>query len=101
MNEIPNCPAIKHCHCDPEGEKELNARGETRCVCGETEKALRAWINNRAAAPMTKEQREWCLEEIDGVEGYERKTYENDSDAELAMGVLNAWTDYCRDKGLM
>lgn len=50
---------------------------------------------------MTKEQREWCLNEIDQIEGYSRQHYEACSDDLLANGVLSAWVDYCRDKGLM
>lgn len=50
--------------------------------------------------PMTPEQREWCLSEIDQVEGYERADHEASSDEALADAVLAAWTDFCRDKGM-
>jgi hypothetical protein len=50
---------------------------------------------------MTPEQREWCLNEIGQIEGYERDEHIPDSDADLARTVLHAWTDYCRDKGLL
>lgn len=50
---------------------------------------------------MTVEQREWCYQEIDSVEAHDREDYLKGSDAELAMGVLNAWQDYCQDKGLL
>lgn len=101
MNEMPNCPEVAHCHCYPEQEREANARGTTHCVCGESEKALRGWLNERIPTPMTAEQREWCLREIDSVEGFDRKDYYGTSDAVLAAGVLSAWQDYCRDKGLL
>lgn len=66
--------------------------------------ALRAWCNPKNGVeipPMTPEQREWCLNEIDTVEGYERKHYEGSPDELVANGVLSAWVDYCRDKGLI
>ena len=71
------------------------------CACAPMERALRGWIGGRAAAPMTADQREACLVEIEAVEGHERKDYDGADDAMLARGVLGAWTDYCRDKGLM
>jgi hypothetical protein len=52
-------------------------------------------------APMTPEQREECLREIGRVEGYERQDYEGVDDASLARGVLDAWTGFCRDIGLL
>jgi hypothetical protein len=52
-------------------------------------------------ASLNDEQREWCLAEIDSVEGYRRDDYLNEPDAEVARGVMDAWIDYCRDKGLM
>ncbi len=56
----------------------------------------------KAAMPdMTAEQREFCLTEIGNVEGYRRADYEESDDADLASGVLSAWTDFCRDKGLL
>lgn len=100
-DEIPNCPHIKHCHCYPEEEKAANAIGTTHCVCGESEKALRGWINNRIQTPMTPAQREWCLKEIDNVEGFDRLDYLNETDAQLALGVISAWKSYCEDKGLL
>jgi hypothetical protein len=50
---------------------------------------------------MSPDQREACLIEIAAVEGHEREDYDGADDALLARGVLGAWTDYCRDKGLM
>jgi hypothetical protein len=50
---------------------------------------------------MTAEQRDWCLNEIASVEGYSRSDFEGECDGGLARGVLDAWRDYCRDKGLL
>jgi len=99
MNEIPDCPIINYCHCYPDQEREANDRGCSMCVCGDTEKALRGWMSGRITAPMTPEQREWCLSEIGSVEGYDRADYEGETDAGLARNVIGAWMDYCRDKG--
>ena len=51
--------------------------------------------------PMSPAEREGCLQEIAKVEGYERKHYETATDQMLARGVLSAWTDAARDKGLL
>jgi len=75
--------------------------GDDGCVCGPMERALRGWSASRAPSPMSAEQREACLDEIGRVEGYERATHEGDDDTQLANTVLSAWTDYCRDKGLL
>jgi hypothetical protein len=77
--------------------------GDDGCVCPAQERALRGWMRSDPMLPsMSEVQREWCLREIDQVEGHYRVDYEGiSSDEELARGVLNAWTDYCRDKGLM
>jgi hypothetical protein len=50
---------------------------------------------------MTPIQRDACLEEIAHVEGYDRADYAHVDDRDLARGVLSAWTDFCRDKGLL
>lgn len=71
------------------------------CMCGAEERPLRAYISNSASTPMTPEQRDWCLQEIEHVEGYRKSDYINESDANLARGVLSAWTDFARDKGLL
>lgn len=68
---------------------------EEGCACGLTERAL------RAGAALTAEQREWCLHEIGSIEGHTREDHEGSNDADLCRAVLSAWTDYCRDKGLM
>lgn len=69
------------------------------CACLPAERALRAI--SRGDYELTDSAREWCLGQIDSVEGYERSQYEGDADRHVARGVLDAWTDYCRDKGLL
>lgn len=66
------------------------------CVCSPSEAVLRAYIGGYAPAPMTPEQREWCLEESDsaGEGSYPRAEAEQYSDADLAARVLHAWSDY-------
>jgi hypothetical protein len=72
------------------------------CACGPDERVLRAYIDGLPTLPpMTPEQREWCLSEIESVEGYDRRDYEQCLESELASGVLSAWTNYCRDKGML
>lgn len=72
------------------------------CACGEQERPLRAWAyGNGPMPPMTLLHREYCLTEIAKVEGFSWKEHENDADADLARTTLNAWTDFCRDKGLL
>lgn len=94
-NPIPDVPKLVGCVC-------FGAEYVGSCICNPTEMALRAWSSpSWKLAPMTPAQREWCLQEIDGVEGYKRADYEPLTDAELARGVLDAWRDYCRDKGLL
>lgn len=75
--------------------------GSDGCVCGPMERSLRGWIAGRIETPMTTEQREACLDEIGRVEGYVRADHEAEDDAQLARTTLSAWTDYCRDKGLI
>lgn len=83
--------------CCWEGTQE-----EGSCVCGADERVLRAYCDSSRSLPaMTPNQREWCLDEIGQIEGYERSEHEQDSDSDLARTVLHAWTDYCRDKGLL
>ncbi len=74
---------------------------DTSCVCLDAERTLRAYIASVPMPPMTPEQREACLDEIGRVEGYDRADYATSTDADLARGVLAAWTDFCRDKGLL
>lgn len=94
-DEIPNCPLVEKCQCYKDSPPE-------HCICPPTEKALRAWCRPEPGfQPMTPEQREWCLKEIDQMEGYRREDYQTCSDELLANGVLSSWVDYCRDKGLL
>ena len=74
---------------------------EHMAVCYGAEMALRHYTYEITLPPMTPEQREWCLEEIASVEGYRRAEFEDATDKELANGVMAAWADYCRDKGMM
>lgn len=71
------------------------------CVCLRAERALRAWSDLAIEVPMTAEQRAFCLDEIGSVEGYDRTAHQSDEDSELARATICAWTDYCRDKGLL
>jgi hypothetical protein len=50
---------------------------------------------------MTEEQREWCRDQIASVEGNERDDCDGMGDAAMANGVLSAWADFARDKGLL
>jgi hypothetical protein len=70
------------------------------CICSPCEMALRAW-GGGFTQPMTPDQREFCLSEIDSVEGFRREDHESDTDQQLARATLDAWLDYCRDKGLL
>lgn len=72
---------------------------QDRCI--DSEMALRHYTYDIPLPPMTPEQREWCLDEIGHVEGYDRLEWFGCTDAQLAKGVLQAWADYCRDKGLL
>ena len=71
------------------------------CVCMPVERVLRAYMAKLPMPALSPAHREACLVEIDMVEGYDRKDYEQEEDAGLARGVIHAWTDYCRDKGLL
>lgn len=89
--EMPGTLPSVPCQCTGSGYVD----DETGCICGNTERVL------RAGAGLTAAQREWCLQEIDRVEGHSRKDHEGETDAELGQAVLSAWVDYCRDKGMM
>lgn len=90
MTEIPNCPTGMRCQCYSDG---------SNCVCGLSELFLRAVSNTDNGLALSEAQREWCLNEIGRVEGYVRDEWTGVNDGLLANGVLNAWRDYCRDKG--
>lgn len=75
---------------------------DAKCVCLREERVLRAYVGGYGGLPsMTFREREWCLDEIHSVEGYDRKDFQAASDAVLAQGVLSAWLDYCRDMGVL
>ncbi len=74
---------------------------DDECVCPRMERALRGWSAGAEMPAMTPEQRDHCLSEICRVEGYNRSEHERDSDSDLSRTVLSAWTDCCRDKGLL
>lgn len=94
--DLPDLPAVPvKCVCyDSQAQP---------CVCLPTERVLRWWSQqgNAGCNLMTAAQREWCLDEIASVEGYKREDYELQPDADVARDVLNAWRDYCRDKGMI
>jgi hypothetical protein len=69
------------------------------CACAREERALRAIIAGEYRQ-MTPAERDWCHNEIVSVEGYTADQAEGD-DKDVARTVLHAWTDYCRDKGLL
>lgn len=85
-------------HCCWDGTQDVGMP----CACGPEERVLRAYADSTLTLPpMTDEQREWCLDEIGGIEGYDRDEHVQDSDVTLAWTVLHAWVDYCRDKGML
>lgn len=79
----------------------IAGRMDMGCVCGPDERALRGFIQGTARPAMTGEQREWCLDQIGQVEGWKREDHAGACDSLLARAVLDAWVDYCRDKGMM
>ena len=68
------------------------------CLCSLEERALRHCIAGKAT--LTAEQHKYCHDQIVAVEGYSDSDTEG-SDADVANSVLRAWTDYCRDKGIL
>ena len=72
------------------------------CLCAPAERVLRLYAGGQQAlATLTPDQREACLCELHRVEGYSRADYVEATDQELCRGVLYAWADFCRDKGLL
>ncbi|HMV59468.1 MAG TPA: hypothetical protein PKD38_19910, partial [Nitrospira sp.] len=55
------------------------------------EDELFAFASANTGRPMTVHEREWCLQEIARVEGYDRADYEQCDNQQLARGVLTAW----------
>lgn len=92
ISEMPNLPDAA-CRCFDLDTEMVD------CMCGDSERVLRAI--QRGEIRLTDNQREWCKAEIDKVEGYSRDEYALADDLTLALGVLSAWTDYARDKGLL
>lgn len=94
MDERLDWPAAE-CACLGPGYSDVD------CMCGRDERALRAFCRGDLTE-MTAAQREWCVNEVARVEGYsESDARQAGADGNLAQLVLNAWTDYCRDKGLL
>ena len=91
VNEMPGVPDAPCCWPGYPGG----------CVCGRTERALRAWLASDSSMPaMTPEQRAWCQAELASYG--ERPDVDDDTpDADLAREVIHCWVDYCRDKGLL
>lgn len=85
----------------PEDRARCCYGSEDECACPAMEKALRGWVRGDDMPSMTQEQRMFCLSEIGRVEGYDLADYTYATDRTLASGVLEAWTDYARDKGLL
>jgi len=71
--------------------------------CVNDEAVLRSYDRCGDTRPpaMNVQQREWCLQEINAVEGWSRDDYEAVPDQELARAVVYAWGDYARDKGVI
>jgi hypothetical protein len=88
-------PAVEYmdCMCLAPAEQE-----ESGCLCTLEERALRHCIAGKAT--LTPEQRKYCHDQIVAVEGYSEDDTAHD-DVELCCTVLHAWTDYCRDKGML
>lgn len=75
------------------------------CICDDTERSLRAWGAGTVPAAMTPEQRTWCIDQIRSAGDATDQPTDDElatmGDAELARGVIFAWRDYARDKGLL
>lgn len=92
-DELFKPEAVMDCMCLSPTEQE-----ESGCLCPLRERYLRHVMARKQT--LTPEQREWCKAEILQVEGYSQEDTEHD-DGNLAHTVLRAWTDFCRDKGLL
>lgn len=99
VNQIPGPILVPSCAC--EGSRWVPIGSP--CLCQPTERMLRAYAADESGIlpALNHAQREWCLAEIARVEGHSREEHLEDTDRWLAHGVLTAWTDFCRDKGLM
>jgi hypothetical protein len=94
-SEMPELPSVP-CTC-----LDKEDRADVGCACGDSERVLRFITGQAHDIIFTDAQREWCLSEIASVEGYRREDYAGEPTDNLARAVLEAWTDYCRDKGLI
>ena len=74
----------------------------TTCVCDDSERALRAYMDNYADTPMTQEQREWCIEEADhcGEGSNPREEGEKLNDRDLAKWTYWAMVAYVQSNCL-
>lgn len=72
-------------------EADIDAPNPTLGVLNEDE--LLSFANARTGRAMTIHEREWCLQEIDRVKGFDRKNYDQADNKRLARGVLSAWID--------
>lgn len=84
---------------NPEGQCCLGPDRDGCLGCPKEERALRE-IAAGQYRPMTQAERDYCKREIAAVEGYSENDAEG-ADADVARTVLSAWTDYCRDKGML
>ena len=100
---MPDRPNIAGWCCDP------GLARDGMCACGGDERVLRAWISHDrpiALAPdMTPAQRAWCRDEVrqcsDATHQPDDSFFDTAPTADVARAVLDGWTDYCRDKGLL
>ncbi len=79
---------------------------EDCCPCADAqgvgagaERVLRHIVH--VGGKLTDRQREWCMSEINKVEGHCSADVVQADDATVAAEVLCAWLDYCRDKGML
>lgn len=96
----PFDPSAVPCTC--EGFPDKDGKPSDACLCaqaGGAERVLRYVME--VDGRLSPGQREWCLSEIDGIEGFKRADYEKSSDADVARTTIDAWLDYCRDKGML
>lgn len=85
LSKMPSVPQVE---CCLGADRKLF---RLACRCNGSERALRAWSTGRAPAPMTAEQRDWCVQELDGA-GYCGDAWSDVSDAEIAGALLSAWS---------
>jgi len=80
------------------------------CVCSDCERALPHYHRRQKGKrldlpPMPSAQRAWCLSEVRSVEGMGAEAQELEregtEDRWFACYVIDAWVEYCRDKGLI